>query len=215
MAIVDVKYTEEGDAFIEFPPETLEGLGWGEGTVVEWIDNGDGSWTIRKKDMDFVEKVVEFNRIAGTTGDKFDVRKTALYIGLQLEEMAEKLVALGFHPEFEQQPATRDCSDIRDMISSIERWSYAFKTGTYDHLVSGIDRTSALDADIDLAVVALGGACAIGSNVNGACHEVKDSNLSKFPMVNGQRIVLKDDNGKVVKAESYVPPELTQYLTKE
>ena len=68
MPILDVKYNDDGDAFIEFPPETIEGLGWAEGTVVEWIDNGDGSWTIRKKEdmTDFVSKVVEFNKVAGT-----------------------------------------------------------------------------------------------------------------------------------------------------
>jgi len=36
------------DYFITFTDEMLEGLGWEEGTMVEWVDNGDGSWTLKK-----------------------------------------------------------------------------------------------------------------------------------------------------------------------
>jgi bifunctional DNA-binding transcriptional regulator/antitoxin component of YhaV-PrlF toxin-antitoxin module len=28
----------------------MESAGWKEGDVIEWIDNGDGTWTLRKKD---------------------------------------------------------------------------------------------------------------------------------------------------------------------
>ena len=38
-----------------------------------------------------VADVTKFTQIAGCTTDQFNVRQTALYIGLQLEEMAEKL----------------------------------------------------------------------------------------------------------------------------
>lgn len=50
-----MKYTlalqedDKGELFIEFPPEMLESVGWSEGTTVEWVDNSDGSWTLRKK----------------------------------------------------------------------------------------------------------------------------------------------------------------------
>lgn len=202
MTIVDVKYTEEGDAFIEFPPETIEGLGWTEGTVVEWIDNEDGSWTIRKKEdmTDFVSKVVGFNRIAGT-GAQFDARKVALYIGLQLEELSEKIEAIN-----------DGAPDLVGLIEDLHDFSSRFKSGFFDDAVNNGDRVAMLDADIDLAVVALGGACALGADVNGACHEVMDSNLSKFPIVNGERVAIKDANGKVVKAEGYRPPSLEKFL---
>lgn len=45
---------ETGDQYIIFSGESLEGLGWEEGTVIEWIDNGDGTWTLRKGDKNEV-----------------------------------------------------------------------------------------------------------------------------------------------------------------
>ena len=39
---------ETGDIVLPFPPELLEMNGWKEGDTLEWIDNGDGSWSIQK-----------------------------------------------------------------------------------------------------------------------------------------------------------------------
>jgi bifunctional DNA-binding transcriptional regulator/antitoxin component of YhaV-PrlF toxin-antitoxin module len=57
--ILDVQQDENGDAFIEFPPDVLEGTGWKEGDDIEWIDNGDGSWTLKKKEKDMVWVMVD------------------------------------------------------------------------------------------------------------------------------------------------------------
>lgn len=40
---------ETGDAILPFPPDLLANLGWKEGDSLEWIDNGDGSWSLQKK----------------------------------------------------------------------------------------------------------------------------------------------------------------------
>jgi hypothetical protein len=201
MYTLDVKTDDEG-MYIEFPEGELEKLNWVAGDEIQWIDNHNGSWTLKKKeDMDFVQKVVQFNDIAGTTGD-FDARKVALYIGLQLEEMAEKIASI---------PNQTSLGNLR---VALEYHSRLFKEGRFDGEVEKIDRVEALDADIDLAVVALGGATSLGADVNGACHEVADSNLSKFPFVDGVRVALKDENGKVKKADGYKPPQLEQYLKK-
>lgn len=45
---VDVQENEEGEYFIEFPPESIQELGWKEGDVVEWIDSKDGSYTLKR-----------------------------------------------------------------------------------------------------------------------------------------------------------------------
>jgi hypothetical protein len=37
------------DLFLQFPPDLLEAAGWQEGDILEWFDNGDGSWTLKKK----------------------------------------------------------------------------------------------------------------------------------------------------------------------
>lgn len=40
---------ETGDLILPFSDEILAEVGWKEGDVIEWIDNKDGSWTMRKK----------------------------------------------------------------------------------------------------------------------------------------------------------------------
>lgn len=39
---------DEEAYFIKIPDELLEELGWKSGDNVEWIDNGDGSYSLRK-----------------------------------------------------------------------------------------------------------------------------------------------------------------------
>ena len=51
---LDVKQHEDGDYFIEFPDEVLEGAGWRAGDTIEWIDNKDGSWTLKKRETQLV-----------------------------------------------------------------------------------------------------------------------------------------------------------------
>lgn len=50
--IAEIKQYGMGDCFIELPKEATDGLGWQDGDQVEWIDNGDGTWTIRKQEND-------------------------------------------------------------------------------------------------------------------------------------------------------------------
>ena len=51
---LDVKETDEGEAYIELPPELCESQGWKEGDNLNWTDNGDGSWTLTKTDTEWV-----------------------------------------------------------------------------------------------------------------------------------------------------------------
>jgi hypothetical protein len=49
--ILDVKTDPEtGDQILEFPDDLMESAGWKEGDTIEWINNNDGSWTMRKLD---------------------------------------------------------------------------------------------------------------------------------------------------------------------
>jgi hypothetical protein len=41
---------DDGEVFIEFSEEFLREVDWKEGDTIKWIDNHDGSWTIKKKD---------------------------------------------------------------------------------------------------------------------------------------------------------------------
>jgi hypothetical protein len=48
--IIEVQEDDEGNQFIQFPPEMLEQMDWKEGDIIEWTDNADGSWTLTKKE---------------------------------------------------------------------------------------------------------------------------------------------------------------------
>ena len=38
------------ECILPFPPEMLEIVGWKEGDTLDWIDNKDGTWSIKKVD---------------------------------------------------------------------------------------------------------------------------------------------------------------------
>lgn len=164
-------------------------------------------------DMDFVEKVREFNQVAGTL-EQLDARKVALYTALQLEELAEKIHAIA---KAEKAAGVEPAEGLGKLLVALEYHSRRFKAGEFDALVSEAVkdddlREEILDADVDVAVVSIGGAISVGADVQGACHEVADNNLTKFPIINGVRTVLKDENGKVKKPEGYQPVSLRKFL---
>lgn len=39
-----------GDLVLPFTQEILDYAGWKEGDTLEWIDNKNGTWSLRKKD---------------------------------------------------------------------------------------------------------------------------------------------------------------------
>ena len=45
---------DSGDCILEFPPDMLEQAGWKEGDVLDWKDNGDGSFMLTKKETQWV-----------------------------------------------------------------------------------------------------------------------------------------------------------------
>jgi NTP pyrophosphatase (non-canonical NTP hydrolase) len=53
--VLDVEEDPEtGDGILTFPPDLLDAAGWKEGDVLNWKDNGDGSWTLSKKMLQLV-----------------------------------------------------------------------------------------------------------------------------------------------------------------
>lgn len=145
----------------------------------------------------FFSDVETFMTIAGQLDNKrkFDARQVALYIGLQLEELEEKLEACGFSP----------ASPIVNMLHDT---SASFKAGMFDNMVVNANREELLDADIDLAWVTIGSALSQGADVQGAAEEVSRANLAKFP--NG--IAIRDENGKVVKPAGWTGPDLKSFV---
>jgi hypothetical protein len=48
--IATVEEDSDGQLYITFPPESIEGLGWQEGDSIEWSDIGNGAWSLKKKE---------------------------------------------------------------------------------------------------------------------------------------------------------------------
>ena len=147
---------------------------------------------------DFVEKVREFNAVAGTP-ETFDARKVGLYTGLILEEVAELIASY------------RD-DGLTHFMQTVEMYAAKFKAGDFDSATATMDRVEALDAAVDIAVVALGQGISVGGNIVGACDAVTSNNLTKFPIVDGVRTVLRDENGKVKKPPGYKSVDLTPFI---
>lgn len=145
----------------------------------------------------FFSDVETFMKIAGQLDSDraFNTRQIALYIGLQLEELGEKLEACGFSP-------------ASPVVNMLHDTSASFKAGMFDNMVMKANREELLDADIDLAWVTIGSALSQGADVQGAAEEVSRANLAKFP--NG--IAIRDENGKVVKPAGWTGPNIKSFV---
>jgi hypothetical protein len=55
---------DTGDVILPFPEELLKEAGWVEGDVLDWRDNGNGSYTLTKKETQWVlvETVATFRK---------------------------------------------------------------------------------------------------------------------------------------------------------
>ena len=50
---LDVKYdNESGDTYIQLPDDMMKQAGWNLGDDIEWIDNKDGTWSMKKIEKD-------------------------------------------------------------------------------------------------------------------------------------------------------------------
>lgn len=74
------------------------------------------------------------------------------------------------------------------------------------------DRVEQLDALIDILVVTIGAIHSMGADAEGAWKEVMKTNFAKIDKETGK--VRKREDGKVLKPVGWVPPELSQFVTK-
>jgi predicted HAD superfamily Cof-like phosphohydrolase len=71
-------------------------------------------------------------------------------------------------------------------------------------------REDDVDALVDILVVTIGALHSIGVDVEGAWNEVHRSNMAKIDA--GTGVVLRREDGKILKPEGWQPPNLKQYL---
>lgn len=80
----------------------------------------------------------------------------------------------------------------------------------FNELKSATSAEEELDALIDILVVTIGAIHSGGFDAEGAWNEVMRSNLAKIDSVTGK--VRKRIDGKVLKPESWTPPNLKPYV---
>lgn len=120
------------------------------------------------------------------------IKDIATQIGCHFEEVEEMCDAVECH------------TDVHDMAE-------AFKSATLDDAdlyVCDINDAELLDSLADQIVTAVGVAYMMGFDIVGALKEVNASNWSKF--VDGKAVT--DENGKIIKGESYFKPELGKFV---
>jgi hypothetical protein len=58
--------SETGEVVLPLDDEMLAGVGWEAGDTLEWIDNHDGSWTLRLKKKNLLTKITKYLTILRT-----------------------------------------------------------------------------------------------------------------------------------------------------
>lgn len=151
----------------------------------------------------FIDAVGLFMSLGGQTTNEFNPEQACLYVGLQLEELAEKLTAI------KGGALTSDAAKrFDDAIGPMLALSEAFKRGEHRGDLMRADPQEVLDGDLDLAVVAIGGAFSYCTDAASAARTVTAANLAKFP--NGQAI--RDEQGKIRKPAGWRAPDLKPFL---
>lgn len=134
-----------------------------------------------------------------------NARQSGFYIGMQVEELAEKLeCVLGVN---------------HHMVKEMHSLGNAFKAGNWDDrvlsaLTAGLAKDM-LDADMDLLWVSIGAARAQGADVTGAYSAVSDANWDKqeTDLSTNVKFFRRDPvTGKVLKRAGWRAPDLNAYV---
>lgn len=181
---------------------------------------------------DIIQKVRQFTEAVGCTTDHYNVRQTALYEGLALEEGAEAIEAML------AKANVFECADfyfLEGLAYHMHKASELFKKGALDKFVECADRDGLLDSAIDRIWVTIGSALSQGADVEGAAGEVARANLDKlvpcpvFVCAGGERtdatgkcencngtslVAIKDANGKVRKPDGWVGPNIEPFVCR-
>jgi predicted HAD superfamily Cof-like phosphohydrolase len=87
------------------------------------------------------------------------------------------------------------------------------EVGELREAVEADDRVEQLDALIDILVVTIGAIHSMGADAEGAWEEVMSTNAAKIDLDTGK--VRKREDGKVLKPEGWVPPDLAPFVARK
>lgn len=148
--------------------------------------------------------VARFMTIGGQTINGFNAKQACLYMGLQLEELAEKVEAIRGGTLTPQQD-----QHLSMLQSTLELFAKEFKQGMHEGDITRANHADLIDADFDLAWVSLGALFSASIDGYHAIAHGTYTNLAKFP--NG--VCIKDPaTGKIQKPEGWQPPDFTPFV---
>lgn len=165
--------------------------------------NNDQYPTNPNAHVQLMTAVKRFMTIAGQTTVGFNARQASLYLGLQFEELSEKIKELASAAVEEHERV-----HLGNIGVMLESWGDMFKQGDFQGCLMRADRAALLDADYDIAFVSCGAMFSTSTDAFGAAHEGSRSNLDKFP----GGVAIRDDNGKVVKPKDWQPPNFAKFV---
>lgn len=157
--------------------------------------------------MHLIQQAVRgFMTTAGLPLDKFTPDQAALYTGLQLEELGEKIQAIS---------AGAITVEARELLSKFaadcDALGQRFKQGLHVGDMMRADHAKLIDADFDLAFVSIGAGYSTAGDFDGAVNAGSAANLAKFP--NGQ--VLRDENGKIKKPAGWTDADFNEFIDRD
>ena len=110
---------ETGDLILPLSDEILGGTGWKTGDTLEWIDNKNGSWTLRKKEIK-----MKFTFIAEhESGEKVTYETEKEFLGDVVSDFELFLRGAGFYfdgnLQFVDEDTYVETTDLGDMFAKM------------------------------------------------------------------------------------------------
>ena len=147
--------------------------------------------------------VWRFMTIAGQSVTGFNPRQAIMYLGLQFEELAEKIEVM------RGGTITQSAGDeLLNLSTFLQAWAKRFKEGDHMGDLARSSHKDIIDADYDLAFVSVAALYSTAKDCLGAIMEGNRSNLDKFP----GGVCVRDGNGKVVKPAGWEPPNFEPFV---
>lgn len=81
---------DTGELGIPLPQELLDQLGWRIGDTLTWIDNKDGSFTIRKKGMTDEQLIKTLTTASASVGDNIALSMLLLIAAERIKELSNE-----------------------------------------------------------------------------------------------------------------------------
>lgn len=150
-----------------------------------------------------VERVHQFNSVGQVTPPaNFNADRVGFYIGMQLEELGETILAV-----MQGAVTLAEAKPLGDLGCLLKNAGLKFKAGEHYGAVLRANRKELLDGTLDVLVVAAGCLVYQTREFAGAIEAVLMANDKKL-----EGGVHHDENGKILKPAGWKAPDLTPFV---